>query len=39
MKSPEPEIIQLLVHGGPGTGKSYLTSCIYQKALEMGYFI
>ena len=29
--------IQLLIHGGPGTGKSYLTRCIKKAAQDLGY--
>lgn len=39
MGSPEPEPILLLVHGGPGTGKSYLTTCLYKKGKDMGYHV
>ena len=28
--------LHLMVHGGPGTGKSFLTSCLMQKAQSMG---
>lgn len=31
--------IQILVHGGPGTGKSFLTQCINKAAQDLGYTI
>ena len=31
--------IHILVHGGPGTGKSFLTSCINKAAQNIGYTI
>ena len=31
--------LRLLVHGGPGTGKSFLTHCIVQAAEEMGFTV
>ena len=33
------EPLQILVHGGPGTGKSFLTKCIFQKTKEIGYSV
>ena len=31
-----PKPSQILLHGGPGTGKSYLTHCIYEASKELG---
>ena len=39
MRGSAIQPIHILVHGGPGTGKSFLTSCINKAAQNIGYTI
>ena len=34
--SNKPQPLRKLVHGGPGTGKSFLARCIHQRAQKLG---
>ncbi len=34
-RRPKPKPLRLLVHGGPGTGKSFLAECIHQAATDL----
>ncbi len=35
-RTEQPKQLLLLVHGGPGTGKSFLAECIHEAAVEQG---